>query len=48
MNNWNEVEKQRRATKFTKQDEMYEYFKISVMFFIGYLYFHFVIMGWHL
>jgi len=31
---------------FTKQDELLGYLKIVGIFFIGYLYLHFIVMGW--
>jgi hypothetical protein len=32
---------------FTKADERWEYFKMFLWILSGYLYFHFVVMGWH-
>ena len=34
--------------KFTKEDEYFHYLKLAGIFFIGYLYLHFIVMGWHL
>jgi hypothetical protein len=47
MNKWDKVEKKRR-TKWTKQDEFMAWFKIGMIILAGYLYFHFIIMGFHL
>tara|TARA_Y100001938_G_C7806969_1_gene289942 strand:+ start:242 stop:409 length:168 start_codon:yes stop_codon:yes gene_type:complete len=47
---------QRKTTKqdkytsrveFTKADEYWEIFKIILYLAMGYVYFHFVVMGWH-
>ncbi len=35
-----------KKTKWTKQDEFYAYFKMAMIILAGYLYFHFIIMGW--
>ena len=35
-------------TLYTKYDMYSEYFKMAMIFLVGYLYFHFIIMGWHL
>ena len=32
---------------FTKSDEYWEYFKMFMICVGGYLFFHFIIMGWH-
>ena len=49
-NVWGDVihEQKRRYSKkeFTKYDMYTEYFKIAMIFLVGYLYFHFIIMGW--
>ena len=40
-------QKRRNNNKsFTKQDEYFHYLKLAGIFFIGYLYFHFIVMGW--
>ena len=31
---------------YTKQDEFFDYAKIALYLLLGYLYFHFVVMGW--
>jgi len=33
---------------YTKQDEFFDYGKIVLYLLLGYLFFHFIIMGWHL
>jgi len=33
---------------FTKQDEYWEIFKMFLWIALGYIYFHFIIMGWTL
>ena len=48
MNNWDKVEKKPRPVHYTKQDEFFDYFKLFLIFIIGYLYFHFIIMGWNI
>ena len=49
-NIWGDVihEQKRRYSKkeFTTYDRNTEYFKMVMIFFVGYLYFHFIIMGW--
>ena len=43
MNNkWDKYNKQ----KWTRQDEFYAWSKIAMIFLAGYLYFHFIVMGW--
>ena len=32
--------------KFTTYDRNTGYFKIAMIFLVGYLYFHFIVMGW--
>ena len=46
LGKWDEVEKKRRPTTYTKQDEFFDYMKIVMYLLVSYLYFHFVIMGW--
>jgi len=48
LGKWDEVEKKRRPISYTKQDEFFDYGKIVLYLLLGYLYFHFIIMGWHL
>ena len=48
MNKWDKVEKKPRPVHYTKQDEFFDYFKLFLIFIIGYLYFHFIIMGWNI
>ena len=38
----------RGRTTFTKSDEYWEYFKMFLILLIGYVFFHFIIMGWTL
>ena len=45
MNNWDKVEKKKRAA--TQADVNWEYVKMVMWLVAGYLYFHFVVMGWH-
>ena len=43
MNNkWDKYKKQ----KWTKQDEFFAWSKIAMILLAGYLYFHFIVMGW--
>ena len=44
MNNWDKVEKTRRVA--TQQDVNNEYIKAVLWIIAGYVYFHFIIMGW--
>ena len=48
LGKWDEVEKKRRPISYTKSDEYWDYFKMFLIVVVGYLYFHFVIMGFHL
>ena len=48
LGNWDKVEKKPRPISYTKQDEFFDYFKFILIFIIGYLYFHFIIMGWNI
>ena len=41
----NKYEKHKK-TVWTKQDEFNAYFKMAMIILAGYLYFHFIIMGW--
>ena len=36
----------RGRTTFTKSDEYWEYFKMFLILLIGYIFFHFIVMGW--
>jgi len=45
MNEWDKVEKKKRAA--TQADIHWEYVKLVMWLVAGYLYFHFVVMGWH-
>jgi hypothetical protein len=38
----------RSRNTFTKVDERWIYFKMFIYLFLGYCYFHFVVMGWKL
>ena len=42
MNKWDKYKKQ----KWTREDEFYAWSKIAMIFLAGYIYFHFVVMGW--
>ena len=46
LGDWDKVEKKRRPITYTKQDEFFDYAKIVLYLLLGYLYFHFVVMGW--
>ena len=48
LGKWDEVEKKPRKITFTRNDELWEYLKLSMIVVIGYLFFHFIIMGFHL
>ena len=48
LGKWDEVEKKRRPISYTKQDEFFDYMKIALYLLLGYLYFHFIVMGFHL
>ena len=48
LGKWDEVEKKRRPISYTKSDEYWDYFKMFLKVAVGYLYFHFVIMGWNI
>tara|TARA_B100000131_G_scaffold320672_1_gene369411 strand:- start:2636 stop:2803 length:168 start_codon:yes stop_codon:yes gene_type:complete len=37
-----------KKIEFTKSDEYWEIFKMLLWIALGYLYLHFVVMGWHL
>tara|TARA_B100001996_G_C18256471_1_gene437378 strand:- start:163 stop:318 length:156 start_codon:yes stop_codon:yes gene_type:complete len=44
LGDWDKVEKRKRVT--TQQDIVNEYIKAVIWFIAGYVYFHFIIMGW--
>ena len=46
LGDWDKVEKKRRPISYTKQDEFFDYMKMVLYLLLGYLYFHFVVMGW--
>jgi|TARA_B100001094_G_C18053365_1_gene731198 hypothetical protein len=48
MNKWDRVEKKPKRIKYTKQDELFDYLKMGLIILVGYLFFHFIIMGWTL
>ena len=48
LGDWDKVEKKRRPISYTRSDELWDYFKMFLIFAAGYLYLHFVVMGWHL
>ena len=48
LGDWDKVEKKPRPIKFTRQDELWEYIKLGGIVMMGYLFFHFIIMGFHL
>jgi hypothetical protein len=47
LGDWDKVERKKRPISYTKQDELWDYFKMFLIFVAGYLYLHYVIMGWH-
>lgn len=48
LGKWDEVQKKPRKQTFTRNDELWEYFKLGMIIVMGYLFFHFIIMGFHL
>ena len=48
LGDWDKVEKKPRPIKFTRNDEIWEYIKLGMVVLMGYLFFHFIIMGFHL
>tara|TARA_B100000214_G_scaffold375443_1_gene361809 strand:- start:1058 stop:1219 length:162 start_codon:yes stop_codon:yes gene_type:complete len=46
LGEWDKVPKKREPFKYTRSDELWDYFKLFLMVAVGYLYIHFVIMGW--
>ena len=48
LGDWDKVEKKRRPISYTRSDELWDYFKMFLIFAAGYLCLHFVVMGWHL
>ena len=48
LGDWDKVEKKKRTINYTRNDELWDYFKMFLIFVAGYLYFHFIIMGFHL
>ena len=36
----------RKSTKYTSSDIHWEQFKIFIYILLGYIYFHFIVMGW--
>ncbi len=48
LGDWDKVERKKKSVSFAKSDEYWEYFKMLMIVFVGYLYFHFVIMGWNI
>ena len=41
----NKYDKYKRK-QWTKQDDFFAWLKIAMIFLVGYLYFHFIVMGW--
>ncbi len=48
LGDWDKVERKKRTINYTRNDELWDYFKMFLILVAGYLYFHFIIMGWHL
>jgi hypothetical protein len=48
LGKWDTVERKKRIKTYSKQDEFFDYLKIALYLLLTYLYFHFIIMGWHL
>ncbi len=46
LGDWDKVERKKRAVSYTRNDELWDYFKMFLILVVSYLYFHFVIMGW--
>ena len=48
LGDWDKVEKKRRPISYTRNDELWDYFKMVMIVVVGYLFFHFIIMVFHL
>ena len=48
LGDWDKVEKKKRPINYTRSDELFDYFKMVMIVVVGYLFFHFIIMGFHL
>ena len=45
LGKWDKVQKKQT---YTRQDELWDYIKLGMIVLMGYLFFHFIIMGFHL
>ena len=48
LGDWDKVEKKKRPISYTRSDELWDYIKLGMVVLLGYLFFHFIIMGFHL
>jgi hypothetical protein len=47
--NWDKVNRERQKKySYSRQEQIVDYSKIVLIIIAGYIFFHFIVMGWHL